>query len=315
MSIRVPFSAITLLGLLALAGPVAAQEFTGTYVIDSEDGTFTLVFQQEGSGSVQGQLTGGGLQVAFMGGREDPGISGTASTATGETYGFVAQLEGELLYLKLFPFDYAGNPAYDYAETLIFARSSSEAGAAAQAAPAAAAAWAPGAETERSVYINRTKLESEFVQQVERQYGTLIADGRYWYDAKCGAWGVEGGPTLGFIMANLELPGPMPEDISGGGTSIFFNGREIHLQDQQALQQIFGFTVPGRYWLDAQGNLGVEGNNYPIANLAAAVQASQGSQYGSVTGAGGTAASDGQGGYMFSGRDTSGKSVFWYSGQ
>ena len=107
----------------------------------------------------------------------------------------------------------------------------------------------------------------------------------------------------------------MPADISGRGTGIFFNGREIHVQDQMALQQVFGLTIPGRYWLDAQGNLGVEGNTSPIANLAVAVQAAQGSQYGSTTGVGGTAASDGQGGSMFSGRTPSGKSVFWYSGQ
>lgn len=312
MSMRSFTCAMSLLGLLALAGPARAQEFTGTYVVDGPDGTFTLVFQQDVSGSVQGQLTGAGLRLTLTGGREDPGISGTASTATGETYGFVAQLDDELLHLQLYPFDYAGNPAYEYAETLMFSRQSEGATEGARTAPGV---WTPGAETEREVYINRTKLESEAVQRLERQYGTLIANGRYWYDARCGAWGVEGGPTAGFVRAGLDLPGPMPKDISGSGTGIFINGREIHMQDQMALQQLFGVTIPGRYWLDAQGNLGVEGSDYPIANLAAAIQAALGRGYGSVTGAGGTAASDGQGGFMFSGRDVSGKSVFWYSGQ
>jgi hypothetical protein len=310
MSTRVPLVAVTVLVLLTMVVPADAQDFAGTYVIESPDGTFTLVIQQAGSGSVQGKLTGAGLQLAFVGGRDGPGISGRASAVTGEIYGFVAQLEGELLQLQLFPFDYAGNPVYAYAETLIFTRRSDEA-----TTDPSATAGAPSAAKGQSVSINRVKLETEFIQKVERQYGTVIPDGRYWYDARCGAWGIEGGPTQGFIMPNLELPGPVPADISGSGTGIFFNGREIHVQDQMALQQVFGFTIPGRYWLDAQGNLGVEGSTTPIANLAAAVQAARGGEYGSASGIGGTAASDGQGGSMFSGRTPSGESVFWYSGQ
>jgi hypothetical protein len=310
MSVKERCGAIVLLGLLVTASTVKAQEFTGTYTISGEMGIVTLTLQQDASGAVQGQMTGGGMAVSVQGDREDPGISGTASTTTGETYGFVAQLGDDgHLYLKLFPFDYMGNPLYDYAETLIFAQ---QAGGQAEAAPAAVETWEPGAATEREFYINRVKLPSERVQQMELQYKTLLMDGRYWYDEKCGAWGVEGGPTLGFIFPGLDLPGPMPADISGGGTGIFINGREIHVQDQMALQQIFGVTIPGRYWLDAQGNLGIEGG-MAIANLAQAMQAAAGNQYGSAYGAGGTVGKDSEG-FMFSGR-TLGKSVFWYSGQ
>lgn len=303
--------AIALLALLTAARMAQAQEFTGTYLISGEVGAIILSLEQDESGAVLGQMTGAGMVVRLQGGREGPGIGGTATTAEGETYGFVAQLgeQDGYLYLKLFPFDYAGHPLYDYAETLIFApQAAREAGA----AEAAAQYWAPGAATERDVYINRVKLASERVQELERQYQTLIMDGRYWYDAKCGAWGVEGGPTLGFILPNLDLPGPVPTDISGGGTGIFINGREIHVQDQMALQQVFGVTIPGRYWLDAQGNLGIEGGMV-IANLATAMQAAAGRGYGTVTGAGGTVGSDSEG-FMFSGRDLGGKSVFWYSG-
>lgn len=310
MSIRIRSEAIVLLAFLIGPNAVQAQGYTGTYVISGQGETVTLTLQQDASGSVSGQLVGSGIVATLQGGREDPGISGTA-TAGAETYGFVAQLEQGYLYLKLFPFDGAGNPLYDYAQTLVFARGS--AGQAAQ--PSSDAVWEPGAATERSVYINRVQLPSERVQQMERQYNTLIMDGRYWYDARCGAWGVEGGPTLGFILPELDLPGPMPADISGGGTGIFINGREIHVQDQMALQQIFGVTYPGRYWLDAQGNLGIEGG-MAIANLAAAMRAAAGRQYGSASGAGGTVASDGQGGFMFSGKTLDGsKSAFWYSGQ
>lgn len=310
MSVQPRWPVIALLPLLIMPSAVQAQDYTGSYVISGQGQTISLTLKQDATGAITGQLVGSGIVAELRGDREDPGISGTA-TAGDETYGFVAQLEQGYLYLKLFPFDYAGNPLYDNAQTLVFMRGSQ----AQAAAPDAGDVWEPGAARERNVYINRVKLPSDRVQQMERQYQTLIMDGRYWYDAMCGAWGVEGGPTLGFILAGLDLPGPMPADVSGGGTGIFINGREIHVQDQMALQQIFGVTYPGRYWLDAQGNLGIEGG-MAIANLAVAMQAAAGRQYGSATGAGGTVASDGQGGFMFSGKTLDGsKSAFWYSGQ
>jgi len=310
MSIQRYCAGLALATLLVSPSAVRSQGYTGTYVATGQGETIALTLQQDVDGTVRGELAASGMVADLQGGPEDPGISGTA-TAGDETYGFVAQLQQGYLYLKLFPFDDAGNPLYDYAQTLVFARQSTDQ----PAAWPTVQAWEPGAATVRDVYVNRVKLSSERVQQIERQYRTLIMDGRYWYDAACGAWGVEGGPTLGFVRSGLDLPGPMPADISGGGTGIFINGREIHVQDRMALQQIFGVTYPGRYWLDAQGNLGLEGG-MAIANLATAMQAAARRQYGSTTGAGGTVASDGQGGFMFSGKTLDGsKSAFWYSGQ
>ena len=163
----------------------------------------------------------------------------------------------------------------------------------------------------REVYVNRVKLDSAFVQAAEARYQTTIQDGRYWCDAACGAWGVEGGPPAGFLIAGLDLPGPMPQDISGGGTGIFINGREIHVLDREALQKIFGQTIPGRYWLDALGNLGPEGGP-AIANLALAIEKARESVthgYGNAGGARGTV-----GGGMYSGRTATGKSASWYPG-
>ncbi|MBW2481584.1 MAG: hypothetical protein JRF38_16475, partial [Deltaproteobacteria bacterium] len=100
-------------------------------------------------------------------------------------------------------------------------------------------------------------------------------------------------------MAGLDLPGPMPSDISGGDTGIFINGREIHPMDQLGLQQLFDITYRGRYWLDDRGNLGVEGGP-ALVNIVAAIQAAQSRQsggstthgYGSASGARGTLAGD-----------------------
>lgn len=77
---------------------------------------------------------------------------------------------------------------------------------------------------------------------------------------------MEGGHTRGFTLAGLPLGGKLPANISGGGTGVFINGRELHPLDVQALQSLVGQLLPGRYWLDAQGYAGYEGGP-AIANL------------------------------------------------
>ena len=173
----------------------------------------------------------------------------------------------------------------------------------------------------RKVYFNRVQLTDQQLQSLEGMYQTKVQDGRYWYDQTCGAWGVEGGPTTGFFAAGMNLPGPMPANISGGGTGVFLNGREVHPLDKKGLEQLFGSAPQGRYWLDAQGNMGPEGG-MAVTNLAMAIAQAQSRQggnsvthgYGSGTGARGTLGSDGEGGSIYSGTDASGKSVFWFPG-
>jgi hypothetical protein len=122
----------------------------------------------------------------------------------------------------------------------------------------------------RKVYFNRIQLSQQQLQSLENMVQSRIQDGKYWYDKTCGAWGVEGGPTAGFIFAGMDLPGPMPANISGGGTGVFINGREVHPLDKQGLEQLFGAAPAGRYWLDAQGNLGPEGG-MAITNVVMAI--------------------------------------------
>ena len=123
-----------------------------------------------------------------------------------------------------------------------------------------------GRETqERFVYINRTLLSDATVYGLERKYRVRIPDGKYWYDRFCGAWGVEGGPTAGFILPGLKLGGPLRADASNGRTRVFVNGRELHAIDVLGLQRL-GPVYPGRYWVDAQGFAGYEGQP-PFCNL------------------------------------------------
>lgn len=118
----------------------------------------------------------------------------------------------------------------------------------------------------RSVVINRHPLPADTLRMLEEHFRTTIPDGRYWYDAVSGAWGLEGGHTRGFTLAGLPLGGRLPADISGGGTGVFINGRELHPIDVQGLQALVGQVLPGRYWLDGQGYAGYEGGP-AIANL------------------------------------------------
>jgi hypothetical protein len=110
----------------------------------------------------------------------------------------------------------------------------------------------------RQVFINRVRIPDATLAQLEGAGAPRVPDGRYWYDRISGAWGLEGGFTRGFIAAGIPLGGPLPADISGGGTRVYFNGRELHPVDLTGLQQLVGPVAPGRYWIDAQGNAGME---------------------------------------------------------
>ena len=121
------------------------------------------------------------------------------------------------------------------------------------------------------VIINNVKLEDEQVQAFENQYGIQMQSGNYWYDQWCGAWGVIGGPTLGFLLPGLAVGGPLKANASNGQTGVFVNGRELHAYDVMQLRKLIGTVYQGRYWLDAYGNAGYEGGPV-LVNL---LQASQ----------------------------------------
>jgi hypothetical protein len=140
-----------------------------------------------------------------------------------------------------------------------------------------AAAARPGAG--RNIAVNGVKLADDTVTQLERAFNVRILDGAYWYDARCGAWGLDGGPTIGLIPASLNLGGAMQPNASRGNTGVFVNGRQLPLQDVVALQQITQ-VLQGRYWLDGTGNVGYEGNPTVLLNLTQLQnKAKQGSTY------------------------------------
>lgn len=137
-------------------------------------------------------------------------------------------------------------------------------------------------EAQEGIFVNGQRVTQEdFVRELGR-FGVpmtvQVPDGAYWYDRLSGLWGVRGGPAQGQMPAGLELGGPLRLDASTGGTGIVINGRELHPTEALYLQQLFGYVIPGRYWLNAMGIGGVEGGP-PAFNLVALAQQQSGGAY------------------------------------
>lgn len=170
--------------------------------------------------------------------------------------------------------------------------------------PATAVAPAPAS----AVFVNRAPLPPETLNALAAAYKGKIEPGRYWYDPASGLWGMEGGPYMGQIAPGLSLGGPLPANISTGGTGTFINGREIHPLERQALVRAYGTVSLGRFWLIADGTFGQEGGP-ALGNLAASSKqggkANGGGAWSSYSPFAGTVGGDGSGRTYFSGGGTS----------
>ncbi|MEO0857950.1 MAG: hypothetical protein AAFY55_13985 [Bacteroidota bacterium] len=167
------------------------------------------------------------------------------------------------------------------------------------------------AQSKRAITINGQPIPTATLQALEAQAQTRIPEGRYFYDALSGAWGYENGPVAGFTVPGLPLPGPMPANISAMGTGTFINGRELHPQDVTSLRHLLGEVHTGRFWMDAWGNFGPEGQG-ALGNVVAIAQQRGvlnrgGGQGGSAYASDGSwVTTDGNGGVVISFRDFGG---------
>ncbi len=117
------------------------------------------------------------------------------------------------------------------------------------------------------VFINGQQLSSQQIQELERLYQTQTVPGRYWYDNKSGMYGLEGQGTSGFLYAGHNF-GRIHPKASNGNTGVFFNGRELPYSEYLVFSQLQGYYIAqGRYWMDSQGNAGVEGNQIAAVNF------------------------------------------------
>lgn len=174
--------------------------------------------------------------------------------------------------------------------------------------------------TVNTFIVNDQPVNAATISQLEKTYGVKCLPGNYWYDKMTGAYGIKGGPCTGLGIAGLELGGALKPDASAGSTSVFINGRELHVSDVLGLQT-FVQVIPGRYWMDAYGNFGYEnnpvaGNLYQIykSKLAASKKTSyykSNPWSGEKTSFG----SDGEGFMYFSSKKTDGRTFDYSTGQ
>jgi len=275
-------SSILLTTALIAVGLGVAGTLDGSYTAEGEP-SLTLTLNEAPDGSISGTLGESGMVMPIQAFRRESGFAGTIGPS-GEAFPFAARLQGDRLILEI------GDPGD--AERLTFVRSGGgRPGAAAAATPATAS---------RHVTVNGRRYTDAELARIEQTYGIRIPDADYWYDPVLGAWGGKGGPTMGFIAPGLDLGAPLRADASGGGTSIFINGRELHILDVAALQQITGPIAPGRYFITADGLAGYEGGpaQWNLSALASPDQGGGSNTWQSrITGASGF--SDGTTGAVF----------------
>jgi hypothetical protein len=81
------------------------------------------------------------------------------------------------------------------------------------------------------------------------------------------------------FVAHLRIGGPLRADASGGDSALFVNDRELTRQEVDYLARYVAVPV-GRYWLDDDGNVGLEGSAEALLNLYAIIRSSAGDQDG-----------------------------------
>jgi len=131
-------------------------------------------------------------------------------------------------------------------------------GATAGATASTGSASSTGRDT--SIVVNSVALSAETARQLQQVYPVPIVSGRYWYDAVSGAYGREGEPVAGQMMAGLSLGGPLAANASRGTSGVFINGRELAAGEKLYIERLCQTPVaPARYWIMANGLGGYEG--------------------------------------------------------
>lgn len=111
-----------------------------------------------------------------------------------------------------------------------------------------------------AIVVNGQALSAETVRQLQQIYPVAIPPGRYWYDPISGAWGRDGEPIAGQMLAGLSLGGPLQASASRGSSGVFINGRQITDGEKAYIERLCLTPVaPARYWIMANGIGGFEG--------------------------------------------------------
>src|SRR5262249_29385417 len=115
------------------------------------------------------------------------------------------------------------------------------------------------ASVARHILVNGVPLQPAIVHTLQN-FGLRPLPGSYWYDARSGAAGILGQGTSGFLPPGLPLGGPLQADASNGTSGVFVNGRQLTAGEEAFLESVVASPIaPGRYFLDASGDAGLEG--------------------------------------------------------
>ena len=131
-------------------------------------------------------------------------------------------------------------------------------------------------QTQEVVSINGVTLTPLQINEIVQTYGIRPVPGRYWYDQRSGMYGVLGGPVTGVMYPGHQF-GNLSADASNGNSSVYINNRELQSGEAMQIANLFGYyqPVPGRYWMNANGDIGVEGYPYAIGNVYMAIAIAQ----------------------------------------
>lgn len=256
---------------------VADTDFAGLFQGEST----TLEMQKVGDDKYEGVVTEEKNVLHFTAQLKGDALVGTMSDG-GEKHEFRITLKGKTLTLTA------------DGETQTLTR---EGTPAAPPAPAPQDKPVVPPKASPALRVNGVVIDEATVQKFEQEHHQMIPRGDFWYDKISGAWGIDGGPTVGFTTPGMDLGGPLRADASHGDTGVFINGRELPWPDVQGLQSMNVPVERGRWIVDNAGNFAAEGETMPRGNLFQFSRGKGGAYQRST--AGGYIGGDGQTSYFF----------------
>ncbi|MEO8139689.1 MAG: hypothetical protein ABI742_08590 [Gemmatimonadota bacterium] len=257
---------ISLLTLLVTA-PLAAQNYTGTWLLQSDNGgTVTLALRQDGAGNATGTMTGNGATFQLTGERKGPELVGKA-TGNGSSVWFEASLDGNALHLVLADVAPNGQPDLGGAKEIIFTRSGT--------APAAPAPRAPQAGPRAPAVAPAPPAPPQGSAQ-DQQLRTFLLSSPWCSFSYNQTTGTSRSSRSVFLSDGILMIGTNREggtvnqngggnvDLSGGATGSYYNQSQ---GGQQARWQVQG----GQLYVDMGQGMQVvamqitrNSNGYPI---------------------------------------------------
>ena len=254
-----PRAIIMMLTLLVAQSMAYGRDFSGEFIWQEDGEQVRLTIEERPQGQISGTLIEDGMGYYLTGQRRGDEMVG-ALEDDGERVPISARFRNRHLELR---FTGEGEE-----ETLLLTPSQGAVG------PHTAASPPPSPQPGQTagVTINGSPLSSAQLTEIQQTYGITPLPGNYWYDSSSGLYGMMGMPTAGFMLPGHAY-GRLDRRASNGNTGVFINGRELPQLEWATWSQLLGYIVqPAAYWLDSQGNTGLEGNPMPLDNLYQAAQ-------------------------------------------